>query len=1466
MTDDQQMMFEEERTTRINVRLVVILLVVLVVLGGALFVGYKARSRVITARALAAGKTALEHRDWPEACRQLKVYLEKYPDDVDMLRQYAEAHLAMRPRRPENIGAALGAYRQLVRHVRDDEVAYHRLAALYFAIGDYTEAAYVAQQRLDVAPGDTVATIWKGRALVASRKIDQAEQLLVQFTQAHPEQIEAFVMLSQMALAARSTSSMDEALKWLDQAVASNPDSAEALARRGRFHFHARKDPTAARADYDRAEELPLEDPRVRLMLAEGWLDLGELDRAKAQMQQVSDLPIETVVAHDINPDDLTFVRLKAEAILAIRQRDREEGVRIAERGLKEQTGDRRISFMPFAAELYLADERTAQARECVEAYRAGVGEAAKQDQAITERLALLDAAVSLAESKPYDAIAVLAEPASQKLLYPQVYRLLWFGFDRTDQRRRGVSALEAYVTRQPGDRQARMDLVRGYLSVGAQSKALSLALDLERTDPSDHRARLLRLQASMRGGNVRISSPAGEAFIAELRTACEADRCNVEARSMLATALYAKGDVASAAGELEDTFKSCEKALSAGMRLVELHTLVGRRDLALQTARSAAERYPQEAEPLAVVADLLVADGKIQEAEQVLQDGMGRLAGDAKGRMTLALATFLANHDRPGEARDLLRQAAKERPSDIEVRLALLGLPLVQQDAAEAAALVEELRGIEKEQGTRWRYEKARLLLREAEWRKKSDEIVQLLRWCMTADPQWSLPVIELGRMYENLNRDDLAEAVYRRQVDAYPEQLMVASRLLDLLERQRRFGESQRILERLPQASTVLRGHWVKVAIGQEDYTTAINELEHRIKEFPKDVPTRVLLARLIHLARRDTPAALKLLDEAAAIRPDLITILSTRVAILHASNQDEEALALLDQEARSRHEPPILQMRAEFLAMLNRNADAERAFRELTAMPDAGAEGYEALARFLERQDRLADATAVCEEGLKHLPDSLPLNRLHVRLLALSPDPKTREKGVRRVEELLKRWPDDANFLTAQAGALLAEDDPASQQKAAEILEQVVRLNAGFILAHRYLIDLARGRGELQKASQLAARALGANPRNIEFLLIRADLENDLGNHLSARELALSVLNLDPRNLVARNLLVRVCLQAGDRAEAERFNNEAIELDPANEDVRMARAEILNLQDRRPEAIQVLDELVGHNSKPSPRIFLALADLYRLDGDYAKAEERLNQIPPTKDHAMSLLLSRIKLLAAQRRFDTILELLADHQRSYPRDSIVLGSVPAILNSVGAVDQLKRLKPLLDDFIAANPNRTEGPLIAATVDYAVGDLEATEKDYRRLLQIDPMHQQGLNNLAWIVGVELGRPEEALEIANKAIDRYSGDAHLLNTRGVLYYWMGMMTEARKDFEGCLALAQQPPATTARTLLYLGRTHLKEGATAKAKRAFEQAAEIDQRVNALSEAERSEIRDMLNAVAVSTTRAAVVGSMPATRP
>ena len=228
-------MRSQHRPARINVKaLVALVLVVVVLLGGAL-IGHQVRKRSIARQALTAGKAALAQQDWATACTHLKLYLSKYPDDQEMLARYAEAQLALGPRERENLAAALGAYRRLLRHRPGDDEICAQLVKLYARIGDLEEVVYICGQRLAVDPSDADSLLWLARARAAQGRPEEAHATAARLVRAHPEETEAYVLLSGLAADTGLEGVSETALDWLNQGLEHNPQAGDLWVRRARL-------------------------------------------------------------------------------------------------------------------------------------------------------------------------------------------------------------------------------------------------------------------------------------------------------------------------------------------------------------------------------------------------------------------------------------------------------------------------------------------------------------------------------------------------------------------------------------------------------------------------------------------------------------------------------------------------------------------------------------------------------------------------------------------------------------------------------------------------------------------------------------------------------------------------------------------------------------------------------------------------------------------------------------------------------------------------------------------------------------------------------------------------------------------------------------------------------------------------------------------------------------------------------
>jgi len=171
-------MTNRRRSGRINLKVVIILVLVAGSLVGGAFLARYVRSRIISADALAEGNAAYEAGRWNDACKHFAEYLSRNPRDADIMAKYAEANLSIEPLKAANLGAAIDAYRRVLRVRPEREEAYVSLARLYRFTGDHAELGYTADRLLEHKPGDLRARLWKAQALAAQGKTAKAKAAL----------------------------------------------------------------------------------------------------------------------------------------------------------------------------------------------------------------------------------------------------------------------------------------------------------------------------------------------------------------------------------------------------------------------------------------------------------------------------------------------------------------------------------------------------------------------------------------------------------------------------------------------------------------------------------------------------------------------------------------------------------------------------------------------------------------------------------------------------------------------------------------------------------------------------------------------------------------------------------------------------------------------------------------------------------------------------------------------------------------------------------------------------------------------------------------------------------------------------------------------------------------------------------------------------------------------------------------
>jgi len=1458
-------MFYRNRRAKINVKLLVILLLVTVAVGVSLVAARQIRRSVLSKMSLEEGTAAFESKDWLTASKNLQEYLGRNPDDVEILRKYAKARLAIRPIEGGNIMQAIAAYRRIVQLAPLDETTYDELAALYTGIGNSEDLAYVARTRLERDPNDPNAPLWLADALVRMNKTGEARQVLEKFLarlealpDKHPEYVRACVGMSGIEAGDSSAGAKAKALEWLNKAVDYAPESVEALVYRARFYrqtpelarLSATEQLALARKDLEAADALGTEDPKIRYFLGAEWMVHGELDRAAAELQAVDQLPQETLEKSFFDINDWKVARFLFASELASRRRATTGIASLADETLavlKEQR--HRVQVLPAVIPIYLAADKVSEARRCLDEYL-DIQRAQQRAAESPTRLAWLQALVARAEGRPYVVIDVLQPVVVTETARPDLWGLLAEAYSRTDQTRRAVSAMIQYLRYYPQDPEMTLQLARQYFRLGDWDKALETAHMAESLNPTDVARKLLRIEASLslavdeRGGADAAKLDRLSAELTQLR---QEDPNRTDIRALQAVIAESLKQPDKAEAELKLAIEECKEPLRAEMQLVNHYFRAKRIPDAIGVCQAACQRHPGVAEPWLSLSELHVANADYDSARSCLKQGLDAVTGKAEKRsISIRLALLEVVHGNRSTGIRLLQEQVAQDEQEIQARLLLLGIADIRKDRAAAEKLIDGLRKAEGESGLQWRLQQASLWLSSEDWRSKQQDITGLLQYCMNADPQWSAPVLLLVGMYERLGDLPRVEDTCRQAIARNPSATDVADRFLAFLERQGRSSDAEKVLRQMQVDPRVTSGWQIRMALGAGDLSKAIDELKLRVSGDKQDASSRIQLARLIYQQTKDTDQAFKYLTEAEAITPASMTLAAVKASILKAEGQGQKARQVLDDYVANRNDFNAYWMRAVYLTEEGVLDGAEQDYRKLTTFADKSGMGYVLLSSFYAGRGNPDKAVAALEEGLSAHPEDLVLTRNLMKMLLVRARAQDRQRALEILTSLEQRLPQDPELMTIRALQMAAELTPQSLKTAREKLENVVKLEPTALDAHLALIGIAMREGEYGNARDCAVRALGSNPGNPALLSARGRAELALGNGQMAVELARVVLGKDPNHVDALTVLAEAAMIGNDPGlldDARARLESAVRRNRENEALLILRSRFLVSLGQPQKAIPELESYC-QTAKGSSSITAVstLADLYRLSGEMDKSEREIERIERIDPNGQTAVHARFLWLVSQNRLEELSHISSAYLAAKEQNSAMLLAAAARLSAFDSVELKREGLKLFERAVTLDPTSVTARAGQASTLYQTGDAERAKEIYQELLKQHPNDTRVLNDFAWVLQEHDRSYDAALELANKGLSLAPNDLHLLDTRGTILAKMAdRLADARSDFRKLVELSPPDTDRKAKALLQLGRVCAKLNDITEAKQHLQNALEIDQKINVFTPDERSEI-------------------------
>lgn len=544
--------------------------------------------------------------------------------------------------------------------------------------------------------------------------------------------------------------------------------------------------------------------------------------------------------------------------------------------------------------------------------------------------------------------------------------------------------------------------------------------------------------------------------------------------------------------------------------------------------------------------------------------------------------------------------------------------------------------------------------------------------------------------------------------------------------------------------------------------------------------------LLAGLMLLGCQTLPSASRSTEPETAAAPEPVEYASftpdTLFALLTAELAGQRgrfdiALANYLREAHATRDPGVAERAyriSEYLGATQAALDSALIWAD---SDPSNIEAQRAAAIQLARAGRFEQSLVHMENILRHKGNP------HFDFLALSAaetDPDTRAGLMTSFDQLLQKYPDNAQLLFGQA--LLLQQDGKPEEALALLDHPALRKGdvGALLLRARLLQSLDRG----DEALPLLRKGIRQHPDDKRLRLAEARLL------------------VDQRKL----------------PEAHKAFSELLEQHPEDDDLRFSLALVsMEIEDWQ-GARELLEELLERDAHRNAAL-LHLGRVYEELGEPEEALEAYAQIEPGNEY-LPALARQSTLLFERQQGSEAARLLREARASYPEYAVQLYLIEA--EAWGRNNQPQRASRLIDQALAEYPGDLNLLYSRAMLAEKRGDLAQLERDLRFILEQEPDNAMALNALGYTLADRTNRYEEARRLIEQAYQLSPDDAAVIDSLGWVNYRMGNLAEAERLLR--LAMDKMPDAEIA---AHLGEVLWVRGKQREARKVWAEALKSD---------------------------------------
>jgi tetratricopeptide (TPR) repeat protein len=903
----------------------------------------------------------------------------------------------------------------------------------------------------------------------------------------------------------------------------------------------------------------------------------------------------------------------------------------------------------------------------------------------------------------------------------------------------------------------------------------------------------------------------------------------------------------------------------------------------AKEVLKEVRDKHPDQVEPRIALANLAERQGEDEQALALFEETEKKLGDSVELR--LARASYWTRHDtakghpklaelargmerwEPEDQERVLRGLAQgfvsvgenkaasriwaelaARPGhehDLGARVALFDLAQLEGDEEAMGKWLQQIEDIEGPDGTLWRYARVARLIEQAKKGHKEghkevlDEAAALLAEVRKRRPGWARVAAAEAQIWELKGNEDEAIVKYHEALDLGEQRPAVAWQLVRLLTdpNRKRFGEAQRVLEKLPDfvaLSGAMQRLGAEVAFANGDFPRAQGYVKSGSLGTSKDYRAHLLIAGIARSNGQPDEAQAEL-AKAAELAKDTEkpAVWVLQVGFLADTAQREK------EDGQTAKAADTLEKAEKVLAGAEKQLEREpvalgKCYEKLGRFEDAQKVYTDALARDGQNVSVLKAAAGLCllrnqkEDCKKYLlqiaelkgsssVDSVWARRMIVVLTAVDADYRSSQRALEALD-LLNRdrggnaGPEDAvQNLRTRAIVLAAQKDLGRRLEAIQLLEQV------------------------RKDGRLADED--------KFLL--AQLYDSVGEWRAARELMVSFLASGRATPVFLSRMAASFLRENDVENAGKCLTQLERVVPKAGPTLALKARVLKARGQEAEAVKVMQDYAR----------TVMQDYARTDGaDLLGAAATLEQVKPDAAEEVYRAFvdrskrpeSRLVLAAYLGRQNRTAEALAECERvrrDCRPEALAATAIGILYASRPTPQQCQQVEGWLKE--AMDRDGPSEALVTAlgNLRNLQGNYPAAKSLYRKVLDMPKPTSEALNNLAWLLAFEPGHAEKALDIVNQAVANIGPVPDLLDTRGVAQLRAGRADKAIQDL---VAATRQSPSAV--NYFHLAEAYLDSKKPAEAAEALQKARALGLKADSLHALERDDYQRVVKAV------------------